>query len=158
MEGSQDYTFPNPKLAMPAILGVDHIALAVEDLDQATALWERMGLRVGRREVVAEQGVVVQMMYAGDTRIELVAPVDSASPIAAFLEKRGPGLHHLALAVDDCAAAVADLQQASLPLIDSEPRGGAHQTQIAFVHPKGTGGVLTEMVQGGEGFEQNHDH
>ncbi len=156
--GTQDYTFPNPVPPMPAILGVDHIALAVEDLDQATALWKSMGLRIGAREVVADQGVQVQMMYAGKTRIELVAPLDDTSPVAAFLANRGPGLHHLALAVDDCAAAVADLQQSSIRLIDSEPRAGAHQTRIAFVHPKATAGVLTEMVEGGEGFEQHHDH
>ncbi|MHC4824439.1 MAG: methylmalonyl-CoA epimerase [Planctomycetota bacterium] len=138
---------------MPNVLGVDHIAIAVKDLDAATALWEGMGLRVGSREVVEDQGVQVQMMYAGTTRVELVLPIREDSPIQAFLEKRGAGLHHLALAVDDCGAATSELAHAGTRLIDQEPRTGAHDTTIAFVHPAASGGVLTELVEGGEGFE-----
>ncbi len=138
---------------MPNILGVDHIAIAVEDLDAATSQWaDSMGLRTGEREIVEDQGVEVQMMYAGDTRIELVCPVSTSSPVRAFLDKRGPGLHHLALAVDDCAAAVESAKDEGARLIDQQPRVGAHGTRIAFVHPAATGGVLTEMVEGGEGF------
>lgn len=138
---------------MPNILGVDHIAIAVEDLDTATRQWaDQLGLRAGAREVVEEQGVEVQMMYAGETRIELVCPISPTSPVRAFLDKRGPGLHHLALAVDDCATAVAEVGEKGARLIDEKPRGGAHQTRIAFVHPAATGGVLTELVEGGEGF------
>lgn len=142
---------------MPNVLGVDHIAIAVQDLDAATRLWEGIGLRVGSREIVEDQGVEVQMMYAGATRIELVYPIREDSPIQAYLEKRGPGLHHLALAVSDCGDAIADLAAQEQPLIDKAPRVGAHDTRIAFVHPKGTGGVLTEMVEGGEGFEQEDE-
>ena len=138
---------------MPNVLGVDHIAIAVKDLDAATQLWKEMGLRVGSREVVEDQGVEVQMMYAGATRIELVFPIREDSPIQAFLDKRGAGLHHLALAVDDCAAATKELVEANVRMINTEPKTGAHQTQIAFVHPKATRGVLTELVEGGEGFE-----
>lgn len=138
---------------MPNILGVDHIAIAVEDLDIATRQWaDQLGLRTGAREVVEEQGVEVQMMYAGETRIELVCPISPTSPVRAFLDKRGPGLHHLALAVDDCASALAEVAGKGTRLIDKKPRGGAHGTRIAFVHPAATGGVLTELVEGGEGF------
>jgi methylmalonyl-CoA/ethylmalonyl-CoA epimerase len=138
---------------MPNVLGVDHIAIAVKDLDAATQLWKEMGLRVGSREVVDDQGVEVQMMYAGATRIELVFPIREDSPIQAFLEKRGAGLHHLALAVDDCAAATKELVDAEVHMINTEPKTGAHQTRIAFVHPKATNGVLTELVEGGEEFQ-----
>jgi len=137
---------------MPNVLGVDHIAIAVKDLDAATQLWKEMGLRVGSREVVEDQGVEVQMMYAGATRIELVFPIREDSPIQAFLDKRGAGLHHLALAVDDCAAATQELVDREVRMINTEPKTGAHQTRIAFVHPKATSGVLTELVEGGEGF------
>ena len=137
---------------MPDILGVDHLAIAVEDLDEATAVWrDRLGLREGAREVVEDQGVEVQMMYAGETRIELVCPIRPDSPMAGFLEKRGPGLHHLALAVADCGQAIEQVAAADGRMIDSAPRVGAHDTRIAFVHPKSAGGVLTELVEGGEG-------
>jgi len=137
---------------MPNVLGVDHIAIAVTDLDAATQLWKEMGLRVGSRAVVEDQGVEVQMMYAGATRIELVFPTREDSPVQAFLDKRGAGLHHLALAVDDCAAATQELVDQEVRMLNTEPKTGAHQTRIAFVHPKATSGVLTELVEGGEGF------
>jgi methylmalonyl-CoA/ethylmalonyl-CoA epimerase len=137
---------------MSAVLGIDHIAIAVEDLERATEIWrDQMGLRVGAREVVASQGVEVQMMHAGETRVELVCPIDSDSPIRSFLDKRGPGLHHLALAVDDCTQAIEHAQSQGSRMIHSQPQPGAHQTRIAFVHPGSTGGVLTELVEGGEG-------
>ncbi len=137
---------------MSRVVGVDHIAIAVQDLDQATSLWrDVLGLRAGARETVADQGVEIQMMYAGDTRVELVCPLDAASPVAAFLERRGPGLHHLALAVDDCDQAVHQVRASGARVIDAEPRSGAHGTRIAFLHPSSSGGVLTELVQGGEG-------
>ncbi|MDP7061806.1 MAG: methylmalonyl-CoA epimerase [Planctomycetota bacterium] len=138
---------------MTNILGVDHIAIAVEDLDVATQQWsEQLGLRAGGREVVEDQGVEVQMMYAGQTRIELVCPIREDSPVRRFLDRKGPGLHHLALAVDDCARTIENAKSKGARLIDEQPRGGAHSTRIAFVHPAATGGVLTEMVEGGEGF------
>ena len=138
---------------MTNILGVDHIAIAVEDLDVATKQWsEQLGLRAGGREVVEEQGVEVQMMYAGETRIELVCPISPSSPVRKYLDKKGPGLHHVALAVENCAAAIEDAKGKGTRLIDEQPRGGAHSTRIAFVHPAATGGVLTELVEGGEGF------
>lgn len=126
--------------------------MVVADLDEAVRLWrDVLGLRPGAREVVADQGVEVQMMWAGDTRIELVRPLHSDSPAARHLAKRGPGLHHLALAVDDCAGAAAAAQQGGARLVDATPREGAHGTRIAFVHPQSAGGVLTEFVEGGGG-------
>ncbi|MCH2101447.1 MAG: methylmalonyl-CoA epimerase [Planctomycetes bacterium] len=143
---------------MPDILGVDHLAIAVEDLDEATAVWrDRLGLREGAREIVEDQGVEVQMMYAGQTRIELVCPIRPDSPIVGFLEKRGPGLHHLALAVADCGESIVQVAAADGVMIDTVPRVGAHDTRISFVHPKSAGGVLTELVEGGEGPWQTDD-
>lgn len=134
------------------VLGLDHVAVVVADLDEATRTWrDVLGLRAGSREVVEDQGVEVQMMWAGDTRIELVHPLRDDSPAAKFLARRGPGLHHLALAVEDCRAAVADARAQGARMIDEEPRGGAHGTRIAFVHPHATGGVLAELVEGGGG-------
>ena len=136
---------------MNKIQGIDHIAVVVEDLDEAIQVWrDRLGLREGSREVVEDQGVEIQMMYAGETRIELVCPLSAETPIQAWLEKCGPGLHHLALAVEDCTTAIQETESAGARINDSEPRTGAHGTRIAFVHPKSVGGVLTEFVEGGE--------
>lgn len=126
--------------------------MVVADLDDATKLWrDVLGLRTGAREIVEDQGVEVQMMWAGDTRIELVRPIREDSPAAKFLAKRGPGLHHLALAVEECASSVAEAVRNGARMIDAAPRGGAHATRIAFVHPHATGGVLAELVEGGGG-------
>lgn len=134
------------------VLGVDHVAVVVTDLDEAMRLWrDRLGLRPGSREIVEDQGVEVQMMYAGDTRIELVRPIRADSPAAKFLQKRGPGLHHLALAVADCDESAQAAAAAGARLINPEPVAGAHGTRIAFVHPAAVGGVLTELVEGGGG-------
>ncbi len=134
------------------VLGVDHVAVVVADLDEAVRFWrDVLGLRAGARERVEDQGVDVQMMWAGDTRIELVHPFRADSPAARHLEKRGPGLHHLALAVDDCALAVSETRAAGARLVDEKPRAGAHATRIAFVHPAATGGTLVEFVEGGGG-------
>ena len=132
---------------MSQVLGLDHLAIAVDDLDAATSLWrDRFGLRVGTRETVAAQGVEVQMMHAGDTRIELICPTSPDSPIAGFLAKRGPGLHHLALAVDDCQGAIDRATEAGARMLQQTPQPGAHGSRIAFVHPQTSGGVLTELV------------
>ena len=133
---------------MNVIRGVDHIAVVVEDLDAATAQWrDRLGLAVGEREQVPEQAVEVQVMFAGSFRVELMRPLDGDSSVARFLEKRGPGIHHLALSVDDCEAA----QQMALAdggeLIGDEPAAGAEGTKVAFLHPTSAGGVLIEWVE-----------
>jgi len=133
---------------MSSVTGIDHIAVAVEDLDEATRVWrDVLGLREGAREVVEEQGVALQMMHAGAVRVELVCPLGPDTPVGKFLARSGPGLHHLALAVDDCAAAVEAADAAGARMIDDRPRGGAHGSRIAFVHPATAGGVLVELVQ-----------
>ena len=136
---------------MPRPNGVDHIAIAVADLDEATQLWrDRFGLREGARELLPGQRVEVQMMYAGNTRIELVCPTSDDSPVQAFLEKKGPGIHHIALAVDNCQAAISSSKAKGARMIDSQPQKGAHGTKVGFVHPKSSNGVLLELVEGGE--------
>jgi methylmalonyl-CoA/ethylmalonyl-CoA epimerase len=131
--------------------GVDHIAIAVPDLNEATQLWrDRFGLREGERELVPGQRVEVQMMYAGKMRIELVCPTSNDSPVQAFLDKKGPGIHHIALAVDDCQAAISSIQAKGAQMIDSEPKKGAHGTKVGFVHPKSSNGVLLELVEDGD--------
>ena len=128
--------------------GIDHIAVAVEDLDASTALWrDVLGLQEGIREEVASQGVVVQMMHAGPVRVELVWPTGPDTPVGKFLAKRGPGIHHLALSVPDCAAAIAQADGAGARMIHDAPQPGAHGTRIAFVHPQSTGGTLVELVE-----------
>ncbi|KAA3608324.1 MAG: methylmalonyl-CoA epimerase [Planctomycetota bacterium] len=137
---------------MPTLLGVDHIAIAVEDLDQATDLWQQaLGARLGPRETVESQGVELQMLYAGETRVELLRPLSPESPVGRFLTKRGPGLHHLALAVPECGDALEQARDAGLRTLSEEPVPGAHGTRVVFLHPGDTGGVLTELVEGGEG-------
>jgi methylmalonyl-CoA/ethylmalonyl-CoA epimerase len=133
---------------MTGIQGVDHIAVAVEDLDAATALWrDRFGLEMGPREKIPDQGVEVQVMFAGPVRIELMRPLGPDSPVARFLEKKGPGIHHIALAVDDCGAArEAALADGGRPAGEG-PVPGAGGTKVAFLHPASAGGVLVEWVE-----------
>jgi len=133
---------------MSTVQGIDHIAVAVDDLDEATRLWrDVLGLREGAREVVEEQGVEVQMMHAGAVRVELLRALGPDTPVGRYLQKNGPGMHHLALQVDDCATAARDAAAAGARMIDREPRRGAHDTRIAFVHPAASGGVLVEFVE-----------
>ena len=138
---------------MPNVLGIDHIAIVVEDLDKATQKWvEQFGLTVGTREMVESQGVEVQLLHAGETRIELLCPLGPKSPVANFLSKNGPGLHHLALAVSDANQAAQDVISAGGTMLQEEAQPGLHGTQVAFVHPKSSDGVLLEWVEGGTGF------
>lgn len=128
---------------------VDHIGIAVPSLDAAQPFWEHsLGLRFHGREVVADQQVTVAMGEAGETHIELLEPTDPASPIARFLEKNRPGIHHIALQVDNLEKALARLQAEGATLIDLVPRQGAGGKRIAFVHPKSTSGVLLELCEG----------
>jgi methylmalonyl-CoA/ethylmalonyl-CoA epimerase len=131
------------------ITRVDHIGIAVPSLDEAQPFWEAMlGLRFHEREVVAEQRVTVAVGEAGETHIELLEPTDSASPIARFLEKNRPGIHHIALHVDNLEEALARLKEQGAQLIDAEPRCGAGGKRIAFVHPRSASGVLLELCEG----------
>jgi len=130
------------------VSGLHHVAIVVASIEEARRTYvDVLGFRAGEPEHVADQKVNVLVCMAGAQRIELVEPASSDSPVTKFLEKRGGGLHHLAYRVEDLSAALAHLEAAGLRLIDKAPRPGAHGTQIAFLHPSSTGGVLTELVQ-----------
>ncbi len=130
---------------------IDHIGIAVKSLAEAVKVYEDViGLKVSGYDQVDEQGVRVAMLPAGDSRIELLEPITADSPIEKFMSKRGEGIHHIALRVDDIEAALARFKAAGARLIDSTPRVGAHNTRIAFVHPSSTHGVLVELVEHGK--------
>lgn len=131
---------------------LDHLGVAVRRLDQAIAVYEAMGLEVAHREQVIQDQVSVAFIPFDGGRFELLEPTADTSPIAKFLERRGPGLHHVALEVSDIRKTLNDMKQRGLQLIDSEPRPGADQSLVAFVHPSATGGILLELVQHGEGL------
>ena len=133
-----------------ADLILDHIGIAVASLDEGTAFYEALGLEVTGTDEVPEQGVRVAFLPVGDTRIELLEPTGPESPIARHLEKRGPGMHHLCVRVDDIEAAMRRLADAGYRLLSDEPQLGAHGCRVCFVHPKSTGGVLLELSQPAE--------
>lgn len=129
---------------------IDHIGIAVPDLDIAMAPYvEGLGISVDHEEEVASQKVRVAMLPVGETNIELLEPTSEDSPIAKFLGRKGPGIHHIALAVDDIEAALQRMTDAGVRMIDTEPRPGAGGTRVAFAHPKAFNGVLIELVEGG---------
>ena len=127
---------------------IDHIGIATRQLEEAKALWENtLGLKVESTESVDDQGVRVAMLPIGETRIELLEPINASSPIGKFLDKTGPGIHHIAIRVDDIAITLGKLKQQGLRLIDEKPRIGAGGCLVAFIHPSSTNGVLLELVQ-----------
>lgn len=127
---------------------IDHLGIAVRDLAvQVTIYRDQLGMAFEGIEEVPSQQVKVAFFSVGESRIELLEPTSPDSPIAKHLEKRGEGLHHVAYGVDDIRAAMADAQAKGLRLLAEEPRPGAHHTLVCFLHPKSTGGVLTELVQ-----------
>ena len=127
---------------------IDHIGVAVEQLEDALELYrERFGLRVAHREVVAAQGVEAVLLDVGESHVELLAPLGPETPIGRFLAKKGPGLHHVAYQVGDIDATLAALKQAGLELIDEKPRAGIRGSRVAFMNPRATEGVLTEIVE-----------
>ena len=132
-----------------AVFGrIDHIGVAVDDLEGAVALYEQsFAMEVSHREVVEQQGVEAVLLDVGEGHVELLKPLSAESPVGRFLEANGPGLHHVAYQVADIDQALADLRAAGLRLIDEEPRVGMRESRIAFLHPKATGGVLTELVE-----------
>jgi methylmalonyl-CoA epimerase len=131
---------------------VDHIGVAVEDLDAAIALHERdYEMALVHREVVEEQGVEAVLLDVGEGHVELLRPLSAETPVGRFLAKRGPGLHHVAYQVDDVRATLTALRARGLQLIDEEPRIGIRGSRVAFLHPSSSGGVLTEIVQPPEG-------
>jgi methylmalonyl-CoA epimerase len=127
---------------------IDHIGVAVEEIEPALELYrDRFKLRVAHREVVEEQGVEAVLLDVGENHVELLAPLAAQTPVGRFLAKQGPGLHHVAYQVPDIEATLATLKVHGLALIDEQPRTGIRGSRVAFMHPRGTGGVLTEIVE-----------
>ncbi len=131
---------------------LDHIGVAVEDIDAALKLYERdYEMQLVHREVVTEQGVEAVLLDVGENHVELLAPLGPDTPVGKFLAKRGPGMHHVAYQVADIEAALASLRESGVRLIDEQPRTGIRDSRVAFLHPKSSGGVLTEIVQPAKG-------
>ena len=127
---------------------IDHVGIAVEDLDSAVEHYRRVfEVEPVHRERVESQGVEEVLFAAGSSFIQLLGALGPQTPVGRFLETRGPGVHHVGYRVDDLEAALAHLKAEGVPLIDEDPRPGSRGTTIAFVHPKGMGGVLVELVQ-----------
>jgi methylmalonyl-CoA epimerase len=130
---------------------VDHIGIAVKSLAEALKVYQdSIGLQVSGYDEVDDQGVRVAMLTIGESRIELLEPTREDSPIEKFMMKRGEGIHHIAVRVDDIEQALERLKASGVRLIDSTPRRGAHNTRIAFIHPSSTHGVLLELVEHGK--------
>jgi methylmalonyl-CoA/ethylmalonyl-CoA epimerase len=127
---------------------IDHIGVAVEEIEPALELYrDRLAMSVAHREVITDQGVEAVLLDVGENHVELLAPLGADTPVGRFLAKRGPGLHHVAYQVPDVDATLEALRDVGMPLIDERPRGGIRGSRVAFLHPRGTGGVLTEIVQ-----------
>ena len=127
--------------------GIAHIGIAVRSIDEARGFWEALGLRVEHVEDVPQEGVRVAMIPCGESRIELLEPTREDSPIATFLAKRGPGIHHLCLASGDVAGDDGRLREAGVQLLRAAPTVGAGGSKVQFVHPKSAGGVLVELAE-----------
>jgi methylmalonyl-CoA/ethylmalonyl-CoA epimerase len=127
---------------------IDHVGVAVEDIDAALAVYrDTLGMPLVHRETIADQGVDAALLDVGDGHIELLAPLGPDTAVGKFLARRGPGLHHVAYRVSSVEDALKSLAAAGLQLIDERPRTGIRGSRVAFVHPASTGGVLTEIVQ-----------
>ena len=126
---------------------IDHVGIAVKNLEEAMKVWEGLGLEVEEIEEVPDQKVRTAIIHVGESRIELLEPTAEDSPIAKFLAKRGEGIHHIALGVEDIEEHLAKLKEEGYRLIDEKPRIGAGGAKIAFVHPKAVTGVLLELCQ-----------
>jgi methylmalonyl-CoA/ethylmalonyl-CoA epimerase len=127
---------------------IDHVGVATEDLEDAIALYEKtFGMPVVHRETVEEQGVEAVLLDVGEGHVELLRPLAPETPVGRYLASKGPGLHHVAYAVPDIDATLEDLKKAGVKLIDDHARTGIRDSRVAFLHPKATGGVLTELVE-----------
>jgi methylmalonyl-CoA epimerase len=127
---------------------IDHIGVAVEEIEPAMALYrDSFELALAHREIVEEQGVEAALLDVGENHVELLAPLGPDTPVGKFLARQGPGLHHVAYQVQDVEAALNACRAAGLELIDERPRKGIRDSRVAFLHPRSTGGVLTEIVQ-----------
>lgn len=128
--------------------GIDHVAIAVANLDEAVRLWrDTFSLPLKAIEEVPSQNVKVAIFEIGATRIELVAATSADSPIAKFVARRGDGLHHISLRVEDCDAVLRELDKRGVPLVDKKARQGAGSARVGFLHPKSLGGILVEIAQ-----------
>jgi len=127
---------------------IDHVAIAVKDLDAAVAYYEAtFGATVAHRERIESDGVEEALLKVADSYIQLLTPTTETSPVAKYLEKKGEGIHHVGYRVDDCAAALQSVKDQGGQVIDQAPRPGSRGTTVAFVHPKGAFGTLIELVQ-----------
>ena len=127
---------------------IDHVGVAVKDLDAAMALYEQsFGMQLAHRETVESQGVEAVLLDVGDGHVELLRPLGPDTAVGKFLTRNGPGLHHVAYGTDDIESALESVRAAGLGLIDEQPRTGIRGSRVAFLHPKSTGGVLTELVE-----------
>jgi methylmalonyl-CoA epimerase len=131
---------------------IDHIGVAVEEIEPALELYrDSFEMTLAHREIVQEQGVEAVLLDVGENHVELLAPLGADTPVGRFLAKQGPGLHHVAYQVNDIDATLESLRQAGLQLIDQQPRTGIRGSRVAFMHPRATAGVLTEIVQPASG-------
>jgi methylmalonyl-CoA/ethylmalonyl-CoA epimerase len=131
-------------------LGIHHVGVAVDDLDAAIETYARLfGASVEHRAVVPDQGVEAASLRVGESRVELLLALGPDTPVGRFVEKRGPGMHHIAFSVADLPGELARLRADGVELIDASPREGLFGLQVAFVHPQATGGVLAELVSDG---------
>jgi methylmalonyl-CoA/ethylmalonyl-CoA epimerase len=136
-------------IARVNLRGIHHVGLAVRDLDEAIATYERLfGAQVEHRDSLAAQGVEAAALLVGDGRIELLEPTGDDTPVGRFIARRGPGMHHVALETDDVETVLRELSGAGAQLIDEIPRRGLYGLEVAFVHPDAVHGVLTEVVCG----------
>ena len=127
---------------------VDHIGIATREIEEALLVWrDALGLSVDSTDEVAEQGVRVAMLPLGETHIELLEPLSDDSPVGKFLQKRGPGIHHIAISVKNIRTTLSQLKAKGARLIDETPRVGANGCLVAFIHPSATNGVLLELVE-----------
>lgn len=127
---------------------IDHIGVAVEDVEATLECYrDTFQMQVAHREIVQEQGVEAVLLDVGENHVELLAPLGPDTPVGRFLAKKGPGLHHVAYQVDDIEAVLQTLRGAGMALIDERPRVGIRDSRVAFLHPRGTHGVLTEIVE-----------
>jgi len=127
---------------------IDHVGVAVQEIDASLELYRDLfRLDVSHREIVEEQGVEAVLLDVGENHVELLAPLGPDTPVGKFLAKKGPGLHHVAYQVSDIDSTLVTLQEAGTALIDERPRVGIRSSRVAFLHPRATGGVLTELVE-----------
>lgn len=130
------------------LVDIDHVGIAVEDLEAAVNHYRRtLGVQPAHREVVEDQGVEEVLFRVGTSYIQLLGALGPDTPVGKFLDKRGPGLHHVGYRVDDIEAALGHLRAEGVQLVDESPRSGSRDTIVAFVHPRGFGGVLVELVE-----------